>query len=134
MAVLVDQFSVVIQCHSIERLHNNGWLGFKSCVPNSSLCSDSEIASISFADPCEVEPYVKQLEAAGLRFIAAGSSRDIAVVSAATGLQFACTWLDFGYITLPVPQLRVAACRLRLSKIKEIALPTDWTGTSITRH
>ncbi len=80
MAVLVEAISVVVRRDSIDRTFDGGWTGFVSCVPNATLCTDSQLARVGFMDPGAVGKFVESLQAAGLVFVQSGKCTDLVVV------------------------------------------------------
>jgi hypothetical protein len=138
MAVLVEAISVVVRRDSIERSFNGGWTAFVSCVPNATLCTDSQLAGVGFMDPKAVGKFVGCLQAAGLVFLKAGKCVDITVVDQQRGPTMPCEWLEFARIPFGKSGEKVAACWLfegpRLAagvhfpgKSIDLATPNGWT-------
>lgn len=110
MAVLIEAISVVIRRDAIERSVPEGWTGFLKVVPNSTLCTDGELARVGFMSPDTVGEFIHELEQLNLRFLEEGSFVDIAVVDQQKGPTTTCEWLEFG--RLPVDGGEVSACWL----------------------
>jgi hypothetical protein len=132
MAVLVEAISVIVRCDAIKARYPGGWEAFRHGVPNVTLASDMEIARVGFMTPTDVEAYVRDLEIIGLVFIRDGGSIDIAVVDQQRGLTKPCAWLDWGHVSIDGG--RVAACRLKGSKMMTLATPEGWKHEGSLSH
>lgn len=110
MAVLVEGISVIVRRDSINRSYQGGWDGFVARVPNSTLCSDAQLARIGFLDPASVKTFIGQVESCGLVFMAEGKCVDITVVDQQRGPTMPCDWLEF--TRLPMDGGHVGACWL----------------------
>jgi hypothetical protein len=137
MAVLVEAISVVIRRDSIDRSFIGGWDAFVSCVPNATLCADTQLARVGFMDPKAVGQFVEELQAAGLAFLQSGKSVDIVVVDQQRGPTMPCEWIEFAQIPFGNGG-KVAVCWLfegtRLAagihlpgKDFDLATPKGWT-------
>jgi len=51
MAVLVEAISVVVRRDAIDRSFGGGWRAFVSCVPNTTLSTDDQLARVGFTSP-----------------------------------------------------------------------------------
>ena len=112
MAVLVEAFSVVVKREAIERFFNGAWPAFVALVPNGTLCSDGQLASVAFLDPDEVDAFLESLQDSGLVFYHDGALIDMAVVHAFQGVAGNAPWLEFARISLRTPDQKVGACWL----------------------
>jgi len=111
MAVLAEALSVIVRRDSIDRKYRGGWSAFVASVPNSTFCTDGEIARVGFMDPRDVESFIGRLQTAGLSFLENGKAIDLAVADQQDGLTTECEWLEFG--RLPFGEHgKVAACWL----------------------
>jgi hypothetical protein len=137
MAVLVEAISVVVRRDSIDRSFVGGWDAFAACVPNATLCTDSQLARVGFMDPKAVGNFVEGLQAAGLVFLQSGKCTDIVVVDQQRGPTMPCEWLEFAHIPFGKSGGKVAACWLfegprlavgiHLPASIELATPNGWT-------
>ncbi len=100
MAVLVEAFSVVVKCKAIDLLLDEGWSTFVGLAPNETLCSDSQLASIAFRDPDDVDDFLESLQDAGLVFYKDGALIDMAVVHAFQGVAGNAPWLEFARLSV----------------------------------
>jgi hypothetical protein len=112
MAVLVEAISVVVRRDAIDRSFDGGWRAFVSCVPNATLCTDSQLARVGFMDPMAVGKFVEGVQAAGLVFLQSEKCTDIVVVDQQRGPTMPCEWLDFAHIPFGKSGGKVAACWL----------------------
>src|SRR6266446_8967279 len=123
---------------SSDRSFDGGWRAFVSCVPNTTLCTDNQLARVGFMDPKAVGKFVEGLQAAGLVFLESGECTDIAVVDQERGPTIPCEWLEFAHIPFGKSGGRVAACWLfegpRLAagvhipgRSTDLATPEGWT-------
>jgi hypothetical protein len=138
MAVLVEAISVVVRRDSIDRSFVGGWDAFAACVPNATLCADTQLARVGFMDPSAVGKFVEGLQAAGLVFLQAGKCTDIVVVDQQRGPTMPCEWLEFAHIPFGKSGGKLAACWLfegpRVAagvhfpgKSIDLATPNGWT-------
>jgi hypothetical protein len=135
MAVLIEAISVVIRAEALLRTFPGGWEGFKSRVPNQTLCADNEIVRVGFMSPQDVESFVKLLTRSGLTYLKDGQAIDVAVADQIHGLAAPCSWLEFGHVNLGGdPKQHVAACRLVNSKYPQVVTPPDWTFDGSLSH
>lgn len=112
MAVLVEAISVVVRREPIDRSFVGGWPAFVSCVPNATLCTDSQLARVGFMDPNAVEGFVQKLQSGGLVFRRADKCVDIVVVDQHRGPTTPCEWLEFARIPFDKTGGKVALCWL----------------------
>jgi hypothetical protein len=126
MAVLIEAISVVIRADALRKSFNGDWEGFKSIVPNQTLCADNEIARVGFMTPDDVESFIKKLEKYGLIFLSDEQSVDIAVVDQLRGPSTKCKWLEFGHVNMRKGGQKVAACRLAGSELMQVVTPPNW--------
>ncbi|MBC3919144.1 hypothetical protein H8L32_16755 [Undibacterium sp. CY18W] len=96
MAVLIEAISVVLRCESIVNRFSGGVEHFMSSIPNKTLCSDGELASVSFMVPADVKSYVEYLVRQGLVFKNDGIAMDLVVVDQRRGMTSDCDWAIFG--------------------------------------
>jgi hypothetical protein len=138
VAVLVEGISVVVRRDSIDRSFDGGWMGFISGVPNSTLCTDGQLARIGFMDPKDVERFVAHLQRGGLQFLSQGKCIDIAVVDQQRGSTMSCDWLELARTPFGKEGKRVAICwlfdgprvaaGLHLSESSlDLAVPKGWS-------
>lgn len=114
MAVLCEGISVIVRRDSIDQRFTGGWAAFEELVPNSTLCSDGELARVGFMEPGSVEQFVSELVMRGLVFYGdENNQEDIAVADQVRGLTRPCNWLEFGRFPMgDNPQDRVSMCWL----------------------
>ncbi|WP_257165528.1 hypothetical protein [Bradyrhizobium sp. SRS-191] len=128
MAVLIEAISVVVKLSSLFERSPAGWEDLKTSVPNNTLCSDNELARVGFMMAEDVRPFVESLTAScGLIHIAGGEAVDVVVVDQLAGPKSKCSWIEYGHLNLGGnPKMRVAACRLKGSKLTQIFTPEGW--------
>ena len=138
MAVLVEAISVIVRRDAVNARFSGGWRGFLACVPNSSLCTDEDLARVGFMSPPDIEEFVRHLERGGLTFLHNGQAVDIVVVDQMRGPTVPVDWLEFARISFDETGNKVAACWLfegpRIAagihmpaKGITIATPDGWT-------
>lgn len=134
MAVLVEGLSVIIHAERVLAAFGN-FDAFKKTVPNQTLCADGELARVGFMNPDDVQAYIDILRQHGLKHLERGRARDMVVMDQVRGPTSACDWVLFGHIDWQRdPAMRVAACMLAGSKLKELVTPDGWTyERSLTR-
>jgi len=127
VAVLVEGISVIVQVSAIHEQFPEGWPSFRDAVPNSTLCSDNEIARVGFMTPDDTKEFVERLEKSGLLYLVGGCARDIVVADQQRGFGSPCDWAEFGRIYLDGNQRQqVAACRM-IGSTQQLFLPDGWT-------
>jgi hypothetical protein len=135
MAVLIEAISVVVRADALIRNFPSGWDGFKSHVPNQTLCADNEIVRVGFMSPQDVESFIKLLTRSGLTYLQDGQAVNVAVADQLHGLAAPCSWLEFGHVNLGGnPKQRVAACRLTGSRYLQVVTPPDWKFEGSLSH
>lgn len=108
MAVLCEGISVIVRRDAIEYHIDGGWAAFDELVPNSTLCSDGELARVGFMDPGSVRAFVETLESHGLTFM-----EDMLVIDQVKGPTLDCNWIQFGRFPIgDKPDDRVGMCWL----------------------
>ena len=112
MAVLVEAISVIVRRDAITARFSGGWRQFLAIVPNSTLCSDEDLARVGFMSPPDIEAFVRRLEKGGLTFVRDGQAVDIAVVDQMRGPTMPSEWLEFARLSLGGTENKVAACWL----------------------
>lgn len=112
MAVLVEAISVVIRRDAIDHSFTGGWNRFRSCVPNATLCTDSQLARVGFMDPEAVRNFMDTLEGAGLTFLRDGKCADFVVVDQYQGPTRPCEWLQLARVRFGNSGGKVAICWL----------------------
>ena len=144
MAVLIEGISVVIRRDAIQANINGGWQSFQDLVSNQTLCTDGQLASVSFMSADDVERFTKSLKQVGLVFFEKGKPRDFCVVGMDVGPTATTPWLEF----LCKSQARkISSCWLYeglrdkgagtylQSLSLEVAVPDGWTyENSLTAH
>jgi hypothetical protein len=58
MAVLCEGISVIVRRDAIDKDFDGGWSGFEALVPNSTLCTDGELARVGLAVRRVAQPAV----------------------------------------------------------------------------
>jgi hypothetical protein len=124
MAVLVEGLSVVVRRDAVVERYRGGWDAYVADAPNPTLCSDGEVARIGFLDPDAVAAFVDRLHRSGLVVQSKGRAADLVVVDQLQGPTSRCDWLEVGEV--PLRGGKVAACRLRGSKLARLATPDGW--------
>ena len=112
MAVLVEAISVIVRRDAISARFSGGWRQFLAIVPNSTLCSDEDLARVGFMSPPDIEAFVRRLENGGLTFVRDGQAVDIAVVDQIRGPTMPAEWLEFVRLSLGGTENKIAACWL----------------------
>lgn len=127
MAVLVEGLSVVIRCEAIVKSFFGGQHAFIESLPNKTLCSDGELASISFMVPRDVKTYVDYLTKCGLVFKEADKAVDLVVVDQQSGMTIDCDWAEIGESDWDGnPDQTIRVCCARPTKIDRIFVPEGW--------
>lgn len=138
MAVLVEAISVIVRREAVKTRFAGGWREFLTCVPNSTLCTDGDLARVGFMSPPDIEAFVRHLEEGGLTFLRNGQAVDMAVVDQKRGPTMPAKWLEFAQISLGETGNKVAACWLfegsriaagfhMSAKGMPLATPDGWT-------
>ena len=138
MAVLVEAISVIVRRDAIDSRFRGGWREFEKVVPNSTLCTDGELARVGFMSPHDVEAFVRRLENGGLTFVRNCQAVDIAVVDQIRGPTIPAEWLEFAHLSIDETENKVAACWLfegprigagiHMSTLSiALATPAGWT-------
>lgn len=144
MAVLVEGISVIVKRDAINTKVNGGWQTFQELVPNQTLCTDGQLAGVSFLSPGDVEKFCNSLKRAGLVFTEKGVPHDFAVVGMDTGPTAPTPWLEY----LGKSEVRKISCCWLFEGNRDkgagvyisgssidIAVPNGWTyEDSLTAH
>ncbi len=131
MAVLIEAISVVLRCESIVKRFSGGVEHFMSSIPNKTLCSDGELASVSFMVPKDVKNYVEYLVRQGLVFKNDGIAMDLVVVDQRRGMTSDCDWAIFGEADWNnSPKCPISVCQYFQSNIKHVVVPEGWDYAS----
>lgn len=131
MAVLVEAISVVIRCESIAKKFFGGVERFMATLPNSTLCSDGELACINFMVPADVRKYVEYLVEQGLVFKKSDTAVDLAVVDQNRGMISECKWAIFGKTDWNNdPRFPISVCQYVPSNIQHVVVPEGWAYES----
>ena len=126
MAVLVEGVSVIVRHDSIEQRCQGGWQGFVSQVPNSTLCSDNELARVGFMHPDDVGAFLARLTGRGLLFLdSERKAVDMCVVDQRQGPTTACDWLKLLRIAMEGGSI-LCAC-IKDSKQGKVICPPGWS-------
>lgn len=125
MAVLVEATSVILQVGTIRERYAGGWVAFADRAPNSTLCSDNELARVGFMTPADCQTFIDYLNRTGLIFLRDGESIDIAVADQMRGFTARCGWADFGKIELK-PGQTVSAAQLPGTQCRQVFCPEGW--------
>src|ERR1700733_2864813 len=137
MAVLVEVTSVIVRRAAIEKCFAGGWDGFVNQVPNSTFCSDDDLARVGFMSATDVKAYAATLEDGGLIFCKDGEAVDFAVVDQLKGATVPAPWLEFGMIekfaTPETGEIKISACWLVGQSPNKIALPAGWEYENFIR-
>ncbi|MBD3895905.1 hypothetical protein IEI94_08595 [Halomonas sp. ML-15] len=128
MAVLVEATAILIRAAAVETRVAGGWGALGASLPQSGVCSDDELVSISLFDPAEVRGLVDRLVTLGLRFGWEGNFEDIAFADQKRGLITPCDWLTFETTNIGIGGTppSVAICRLAGSHSHELRVPDGW--------
>ena len=128
MAVLVEGICVVLKCASIQQAHAGGARQWSSEVPNRSLCSDGEVASIRFMNPDDVRQYVELLETRGLKRLDSNNrAADMVVTDQMRGFLAPCDWAEFGTTHWTNDErCPISVCRLTNSAVSKVFVPAGW--------
>ena len=131
MAVLVEAISVVIRCESVVSKYAGGIDAFLRSLPNDSLCSDGELASLSFMVPSDVREYVVHLERSGLVFKQNEVAVDLVVVDQNKGMTSSCDWAAFGTaFWRDDPKCVIAVCSYHPTRVSQVVVPAGWEFTT----
>ena len=148
MPVLCEALSVVVRRDSIDKHLQGGWQNFIRKIPNSTFCTDGELARVGFMAPDPMIDFIKSLQRNGLQFDQMSDSKsevreidDIIVVDQIRGPTAECSWIEFG--KLPLGEHKVSACWLFEGERKgyglhfslkesKFAVPKNWTPDDLT--
>jgi hypothetical protein len=132
--VLVEANSIVVRADAIRERFSGGWAAFADDVPNSTLCSDGEIARVGFMNPNDGGDYIDRLVSFGLIFKRGDKCADIGVALQGQGLALPCDWLDYGTIEI-APGQNICAVWLTGSASRQVYCPERWSfGRSLSRQ
>jgi hypothetical protein len=127
MSVLIEAISVVVRCDAIVARHPGGIEGFRSEVPNGTLCADGELARVGFMTPQDTKAFVERLESKGLVYRRDGRAVDMVVVDQRTGMMVPCDWAEFGQTDWNGdPRCPVSVCRARETRAEKLVVPNGW--------
>ncbi|RDB43738.1 hypothetical protein DU490_06085 [Halomonas sp. DQ26W] len=128
MAVLVEATAVILRAEAVEERITGGWDALRTCLPETGVCSDDELVSISLVDPAAVRSLVERLVELGLHFDWEGNVEDIGFADQKRGLITPCDWLTFETVNIGIGGTppSVAICRLAGSQSHELRLPEGW--------
>jgi hypothetical protein len=77
--------------------------------------------------PADVQAYVEELAAWGIRYLEDGEALDLVVVDQLRGPVARCAWAEFAIVTIGDEQReRISACRLRGDEGDQIYTPERW--------
>ena len=148
MAVICEALSVVVRIDSIKKYLKGGARNFMNKVPNSTYCSDGDLARVGFMAPDAVGKFIESLQSDGLQFNQMIDSKsdireidDIVVVDQIRGPTLECNWIEFGQLSLG--EDKVSACWLFEeerkgygthfpSKQMTLATPRNWSPSDLT--
>jgi hypothetical protein len=126
MPVLIEANSIIVRIDAIEDRFKGGWAAFADDVPNSTLCSDGEIARVGFMNPNDGSDYIDRLVSFGLVFKRGEQCADIGVALQVDGLALPCDWLDYGTIEI-APGQTVCAVWMKGSDNRQVCCPERWS-------
>lgn len=127
MAVLIEGISVVIRWPSIVSKFAGGPKSFLASVPNQTMCSDSELVSIRFMAPPDVQSYVEFLCRHGLTHKLNNKAVDVVAVDQIEGIMTDCDWLNFGEIHWQNnPDQPVSVCGAEPTRQHRVFFPPNW--------
>jgi hypothetical protein len=126
MPVLVEANSIIVRVDAIRARFAGGWEAFADDVPNSTLCSDGEIARVGFMNPNDGSDYIDRLVRFGLLFQRDGPGADIGVAIQGEGLAVPCDWLDYGSIEI-APGQTVCAAWMKGNAGRQVFCPERWS-------
>jgi hypothetical protein len=112
VAVLVEGLSVIVRRNAVDDHMVGGWHGFLEIVPNSTLCTDEELARVGFLAPEHVGEFIDLLENRGLVFLRGKQAVDVSVVDQQNGPTAETPWLQYAHMKLSGGERRVATCWL----------------------
>lgn len=148
MAVICEALSVVVRIDSIKKYLKGGERNFMNKVPNSTYCSDGDLARVGFMAPDAVGKFIESLQSDGLQFNQMIDSKseireidDIVVVDQIRGPTLECNWIEFGQ--LPIGEDKVSACWLFEGERKghgthfsstqmSLATPKNWSPSDLS--
>ena len=148
MPVLCEALSVVVRRDSIDKHLQGGWQNFIRKIPNSTFCTDGELARVGFMAPDPTMDFIKSLQKDGLQFDQMSDSKsvvreidDIIVVDQIRGPTAECSWIEFGQ--LPFGEDKVSACWLFEGERKgygthfsstqmTLATPKNWSPSDLS--
>jgi hypothetical protein len=100
-------------------------------LPNSTLCSDGELACVNFMVPADVKKYVEYLVKQGLIFKKSDAAVDLVVVDQNRGMTFDCEWAIFGKADWNNnPECPISVCQYLPSNINHVVVPGGWDYVS----
>jgi hypothetical protein len=128
LAILIEALTVVIRCEAIVEKFAGGVEAFMASLPNKTLCSDGELACVSFMVPADVQVYVEYLKKNGLVYKQLDKSIDMVVVDQQSGMTTACDWADFGETDWNNNSSQpISVCCARPTKINQVVVPEGWS-------
>ena len=149
MPVLCEALSVIVRRDSIDKHLQGGWQNFIRKIPNSTFCTDGELARVGFMAPDPTMDFIKSLQKDGLQFDQMSDSKsevreidDIIVVDQIRGPTAECSWIEFGQLSLG--EDKVSACwlfeeerkgygtHISERQLKNFAAPKNWTPSQLT--
>lgn len=123
MAVLVEAITVITRLSSIESHFHGGIDAFHALLPNASSCADAHLIRVGFMTPQDMQQFVDQLVAGGLRLFDGQHFVDVAVVDQMNGPTAPTPWLNIYQIT----EDRIQFAALAGTDPGELVVPTSWT-------
>jgi hypothetical protein len=114
-----------VRVDAIKDRFKGGWAAFADDVPNSTLCSDGEIARVGFMNPNDGSDYIDRLVSFGLVFKRGEQCADIGVALQGEGLALPCDWLDYGTIEI-APGQTVCTVWMKGSDNRQVYCPERW--------
>lgn len=110
MAVLIEAISVVVRRDSIDSSFRGGWEAFQEMVPNAALCTDGELARVSFMGPNETLVFVRELQSRGLVPLHGEKAGDFTVVDQLRGIGVPTDWAQYARVRYGETGGEIAIC------------------------
>ncbi len=127
MPILIEAQSIVLSVNEILSRYRGGWEGFRSEIPNDSLCCDHRLVRVGFMNPDDGADYLAHLLHRGLRRGVPGRASDFATIDQLTGPIVAVDWLEMSHVCIDEdPQKTVLACRMVGDTSRILAVPDGW--------
>lgn len=127
MSILIEALAVVLRVDAIVAHVPGGVPAFAESLPPGTVCSDGELACVSFLDRGHVQRFADDLVRAGFAPCRGGKAIDFVLVDAAQGLLAPCDWAQFAIVrSLVAPLWPIAICKRPGTPVEPVITPEGW--------